>query len=199
MASLQQQLEDSQQQHAQALHAARQGLIAEHAQALERMQQQHHQAELQAHKAASPISESRLQQPDPPEGYEESGQNLAGKAPSVAVEDLLEEVERLRREKGDAEAQADELAASLVAERQRSGQQVRMHWCIIDWPGRRSFSQVSKSAVCAQVLDTPGWASSRLLKYQLPQFGLQRHCDVSTACDGRCCGACRRDPVQEGW
>ena len=45
--------------------------------------------------------------------------------PEALVDELMGEIERLQQEKADAEAQADELASSLSAERRRSEQQVR--------------------------------------------------------------------------
>ena len=56
-------------------------------------------------------------------------QSQAGETHSQAlIEELMGEIEHLRLEKANAEAQADELASSLASERRRSDQ-VRSRCC----------------------------------------------------------------------
>lgn len=74
-------------------------------------------AELERKAAAHPLSAELP-------GARGGGEEQAG-APEV--EHLLAEIERLRQERADAEAQADELASSLAAERRRS-EQVGLPW-----------------------------------------------------------------------
>ena len=122
VAALQHQLQEAQQGHEQDMQSARQELQAQHQHKLDSISTSH-RAELQALQDRLDAAEARSIEAPSAAATKPSDQLAAAadsRADPAIVQELLEEVDRLQQEKGEVEAQADELAASLAAERRRT-------------------------------------------------------------------------------
>ena len=119
---LQHQLRDSHTAHQAEKDEMERTLAAEHRQALQDLQQQH-KAERERWKREQRQQDAQAVGKAP----EASNQGHAAEDDPALVQELMAEIEHLRQEKADAEAQADELASSLAAERRRSEQVCTRH------------------------------------------------------------------------
>ena len=125
---LKDQVQERQHAHEEDVQLHKQTLAAQHEAATGELRKQHvaergrWESEAQQLKAELAAQESRAGAESAmaaQRGVGGSDQDGHSSADASVVEDLVAEIERLRQQKADAETHADELAASLAAERRR--------------------------------------------------------------------------------